>query len=93
MNKQNLFTLQVFQSLSRKCKGHLLQSCLKEFVRFICESIKNLLKENLQNIKRHHVAEFQSEVRLLSLNLEAKKKRSVVRKGIATNSRHFTSRH
>ena len=26
-------------------------------------------------------------------NLEAKKKRSVVRKGIATNSRHYTSRH
>ena len=25
--------------------------------------------------------------------LEAKKERSVVRKGIATNSRHFTSRH
>ena len=67
MNTQNLFTLQVFQSLSRKCKSHLLQSCAKEFIRFLCECTVNLLKGNLQAIKRHHVVKFQDEVWLLSL--------------------------
>ena len=67
MNTQNLSTLQVFQSISHKCKSLFLQSCPKEFIRFLCECIINLLKGNLQSIKRHHVANFQSEVRLLSL--------------------------
>ena len=62
---QNLSTLQVFQSLSRKCKSHFLQSCPKEFIRFLCECIVNLLKGNLQAIKRHHVVKFQDEVRVL----------------------------
>ena len=44
-----------------------LQSCPKECIRFLCECIIKLLKGNLQSIKRHHVAKFQSEVRLLSL--------------------------
>ena len=65
MNTQNLSTLQVFQSLSRKCKSHFLQSCPKEFIRFLCECIVNLLKGNLQTIKRHHVVKFQDEVWLL----------------------------
>ena len=51
----NLSTLQVFQSLSRKCKSHFLQSCPKEFIRFLCECIVNLLTGNLQAMKRHHV--------------------------------------
>ena len=67
MNTENLSTLQVFQSLSRKCKSHFLQSCPKEFIRFLCECIVNLLKGNLQTIKRHHVVKFQNEVWLLSL--------------------------
>ena len=67
MNTQNLSTLQVFQSLSRKCKSRFLQSCPKEFIRFLCECIVNLLKGNLQTIKRHHVVKFQDEVWLLSL--------------------------
>ena len=85
MNTQNLSTLQVFQSLSRKCKSHFLHSCPKEFIRFLCECLVNLLKGNLQTIKRHHVVKFQDEIWLLLLkenNLEAKKKRSVVRKGL-----------
>ena len=32
-----------------------LQSCPKEFIRFLCECIINLLKGNLQSIKRRHV--------------------------------------
>ena len=67
MNTQNLSTLQVFQSLSRKCKSHFLQSCPKEFIRFLCECIVNLLKGDLQGIKKHHVVKFQDEVGLLSL--------------------------
>ena len=67
MNTENFSTLQVFQSLSQKCKSLFIQSCPKEFIRFLCECIINLLKGNLQSIKRHHVAKFQSDVRLLSL--------------------------
>ena len=36
-------------------QSHFLQSCPKEVIRFLCECIVNLLKENLQAIKTHHV--------------------------------------
>ena len=39
----------------------------KKFIRFLCERIVNMLKGNLQSIKRHHVVTFQSEVWPLSL--------------------------
>ena len=75
MNTKNLSTLQVFQSFSHKCKNLFLQSCPKEFVLFLCKCIINLLKGNLQSIKRHHVEKFQSEVRLLSLKRTTWKQR------------------
>ena len=75
MNTQNLSTLQVFQSFSHKCKGFFLQSCPKEFMGFLCKCIINLLKGNLQSIKRHHVVTFHSEVRLLSLKRTTWKRR------------------
>ena len=75
MNTQNPSTLHVFQSFSQKCKSLFLQSCPKEFIRFLCECILNLLKGNQQNIKRHHVVNFQSEVRLLSLKRTTWKQR------------------
>ena len=75
MNTQNLPTLQVFQLLSRKCKSHFLQSCPKEFIRFLCECIVNLLKGNLQTIRRHHVVKFPDEVWLLSLKRTTWKQR------------------
>ena len=75
MNTQNFSTLQVFQSFSHKCKSLFLQSCPKEFIRFLCECIINLLKGNLQSMKRHHVVKFQSEVRLLSLKRTTWKQR------------------
>ena len=59
---KNLSTLQMFQSFCHICKSLFLQSCPKEFVRFFCEKIINVLKGNLQSIKKHHVAKFQSEV-------------------------------
>ena len=79
MNTQNLSTLQVFQSLSRKSNSHFLQSCPKEFIQFLCECIVILLKGNLQTIKRHHVVKFQDEVWLLSLERKTwKQKRNVL---------------
>ena len=75
MNKQNLSNLQVFQSFSRKCKSHFLQSCPKKFIRFLCECIVNLLKGNSQAIKRHHVVEFQDEVWLLTIERTTWKQR------------------
>ena len=75
MITQNLSTLQVFQSYSHKCKSPFLQSCPKEFIRFLCKCIKNLLKGNLPSIKRHHVVKFRSEVRLLSLKRTTWKQR------------------
>ena len=67
MNTKNLCTLQVFQSLSLKRESDFLQSCPKEFIRFLCECIVNLLKGNMQAMKRHHVVKFQDEGSLLSL--------------------------
>ena len=52
MNTQNLSTLQIFQSFSHKCKNLFFQSCSKEFIRFLCECIINLLKGTLQSLKR-----------------------------------------
>ena len=75
MNTQNLSTLQVFQLLSLKCKSHFLPSCPKEFIRFLCECIVNLLKGNLQTIKRHHVVKFQDEIWLLLLKRTTWKQR------------------
>ena len=75
MNTQTFSTLQVFQLLSRKYKSHLLQSCPKEFIRFLCECIVDLLKENFQAIKRHQVVKFQDEVWLLSLKRTTWKRR------------------
>ena len=48
-------------------KNLFLESCPKQFVLFLCECIINLLKGNLQSIKSHHLAIFQSTVWLLSL--------------------------
>ena len=75
MDTQNLSALQVFQSFSHKCKSLFFQSCPKAFIRFLCECIRNMLKGNLQSIKRHHVTKNQSEVRLLSLKRTTSKHR------------------
>ena len=91
MNTQNFSTRQVFQSLSRKCKSHFLQPCPKEFIRFLCECIVNLLKGNLQKTSRGKVSTRSLTTIAEKNNLETKKERSVVRKTIATNSSHNTS--
>ena len=46
---------------------------------FFCDCIMNLLKGNLQSIKRHHVVNFQREVRLLLLKRTTwKQKRGIL---------------
>ena len=75
MNTQILSFFQVFQTFSGKCKSSFLQSCPKEYIRYHCECIVNLLKGNLQSIKRHHVTKFQNEVRLLSLQRITRQKK------------------
>ena len=75
MNTQNLSTLQVFQSFFQKCKSHFLHSCPKKFIRILCECIKNLLTGKLQSLKRHRVAKFPSEVRVLCLKRTTWKQR------------------
>ena len=64
---KNLFFLHAFQSFSHKFKNHFLQCCPKEFNWFPCNCVINLLKWNLQNIKGHHVFNFQSAVHQLFL--------------------------
>ena len=73
-HKKSLYSPSV-QSFSHKCKSLFLESCPKEFIRFLCECKINLLKGNLQSIKIHHVVKFQSEVRLLSLKRTTWKQR------------------
>ena len=96
MNTQNLSTIQVFQLLSRNCKSDFLQSCPKKFVRFLCEGIVNLLERILASHKktsRGKISRRSLVIIAQKNNMEAKKKRSVVRKRIAFNSSHYTSRH
>ena len=56
-------------------QSHFLQPCSKEFIHFLCESIVNLLKGNLQSIKRHRVVKFQDDVWLLLLKRTTWKQR------------------
>ena len=67
--------------LLSKCSNHFPTNAKvfsfspKEFIQFLCECTLNLIKGNLRSIKRHHVAKFQSEVRLLFLQRTTWKQR------------------
>ena len=63
MNTKNLWTLELFQSFSHKCKCNFLHSYPEKFNRLLCEFIVNLLQRNLQSIKKHHATKFQIKVR------------------------------
>ena len=67
MNTQNFSTSKCSNRFPAIKKSHFLQSCPKEFIRFLCECIVNLLKGNLQTIKRHLVVKFQDKFWLLLL--------------------------
>ena len=61
----------------------------------LCECIVNLQRKFASHKKtsRGKVSRRSLVTIAKKNNLEAKKKRSIIRKGIATNSRHYTSRH
>ena len=56
-------------------QSHFLHSRPKEFIRFLSECIVNIVKGNLQGIKRHHVVKFQDDVWLLLLERTTWKQR------------------
>ena len=78
MNTQNLSSRQDFQSFSHKCKNHLRQCCPKTLTLFPCEGIINLLKGNLQSLKRNHLAIIQKKVRLLFPNEQLGSKEEIL---------------
>ena len=95
-DEHNLSTLQVFQQVSHNWKSFFLQSCAKEFIKFLCECIVNLLKGNLQSIKRHHVTKFQNESRMLSLKRITWKQRRYVlasEKELQLSKSNYSSRN
>ena len=79
------FTLQLFQSSSRKGNSQFLQSCLKEFIGFLCECI-NLLRGNLQSMDIQLVAKLQKEVGLL---LSLKRTISKQRRSVLASAKRF----
>ena len=91
MISENLSTLQLFQSFSRKCKSLFLHSCPKQFIRFLCDCIVNLLNGNLQSIKRHQVTKCQTQFDCFFYknHLEAKKGGSVIQKMLLFLKIHF----
>ena len=78
MNTQNLSTIQMIQLFSHKCKCHFLLCCPTESIRFLCKGKINLLKRKLKGRKRHHMAKFQNEARLLSLKRSIWKQRKEI---------------
>ena len=84
MNTQNLSTLQVFQSLSRKGKSHFFQSYVgKKVSPFSMRTHSKSAHRKLANHKKTSSGEVsrQSLVTIAKNNkLEARKKRSVIKK-------------
>ena len=54
----------MFHSIYHKCKSLFLHSCPPGFIRFLCESIANLIEGNLQSLKGHFKTNFQNKVQL-----------------------------
>ena len=95
MNTQNFSALQVVQSLSRKCKSFsslLPKRGYPVSVRMHSKSTQRKLASH-KKTSRGKVSRRSLVTVIKKNNSEAKRKRSVVRKGIATNSRHYTSRY
>ena len=71
----------VFPQISHK--SLFFQSCPKEFIRVLCECIKNLRKGNLQSLTIHHMANVRSEVWLFSLERRTwKQRREILASGL-----------
>ena len=93
MNTQKLSTLQIFQSqIQKSLSSVLLKRVYPVSVRMHSKSTQRKLASH-KKTSRRKVSRLSSVTIAKKNNLEAKRKRSVVRKRIATNSHHFTSRH
>ena len=79
----------MFQSFSHESKSLFLQSSPKQFIWLLCEGIVNLVKRNLQSIKRHHLT--NSIVLSRKHHLEAKKRRFGIRKSVSTPKSNYSS--
>ena len=96
MNTQNLSTPKVFEIAFPQMQKPLSSVLPKK----VCPVSTRMHNKSTQGKLASHKKASRGKVPRRSLvtiakknNLEAKKKRSVVRKTIATNSRHFTFRH
>lgn len=61
-NILNAHTLWVFQTFSHRFKKHYLQKCPKEFIRFLCECIFNLVEGNLHVIEKKTVSAYKKQI-------------------------------
>ena len=66
INAQNYYTLKLFRSLSRKFQPAFLLNCSKEFIRFLCECIVNLIEGNLTGVRKNQFVRFQKQLRKLT---------------------------
>ena len=66
INAQNYYTLKLFRNLNKKFQPAFLLHCPKEFIRFLCECIVNLIKGNLPGLGRNQFTRFQEQLRKLT---------------------------
>ena len=79
---------QMQKSLSSVCPKRVSPFSMRMHSKYTQRKLANHIKTSRGNISSRNFVTIAKKN-----NLEAKKKRSVVRKRIATNSRHYTSRH
>ena len=78
MSTQSPIAVRESQWFSRKWKFQLLQTCLREFIQFLCECIVDALKRNLPSMRRHLVEKFCFVLHLLCLDTASWKQRKHV---------------
>ena len=66
MNTLNIPTFRAFQHFCLACKIQFLKTCPKEFIRFLCECIVNLLLGNFSEVKRSHVLKYRDGIHELT---------------------------
>ena len=94
-NTKNFSTLQVFQSVSHKCKRQFIQCCPNELIRFLCECIKMSAQRKSPKPKkrsRGKISKRNSIVLSKKGHLEARKRGSAIRKRVTTHKIFYSSR-
>ena len=66
MNTQYLSMLNMFQSWTPKCRKLFLLHCPKDFIGFISECIVNMLRGQLDDLKKTDVQKYQKEIKKLA---------------------------